>query len=67
MSHKCAAPGCRRQVGDQFLMCGSDWRRVPPDLQRRVYQAYNRGKGLGSPELLEAQQAAIKALGDGAA
>ena len=62
MSHQCPRNGCGRTVGDQFLFCGPDWRRIPPKLQRAVYAAYRRGAGLGSPELAEAQDAAIRAV-----
>lgn len=61
MSHVCPALGCERNVPDHLLMCGPHWGRVPPALQRRVYAAYRRGQGLGTPELLEAQTAAIAA------
>lgn len=61
MSHQCPRNGCTRTVGDTYLMCGPDWRRVPPELQRAVYAAYKRGAGLGSDELLAAQDAAIRA------
>ena len=62
MSHKCPRNGCRRTVGDAYLMCGPDWKRVPAPLQRAVYAAYKRGAGLGSPELIAAQDAAIRAV-----
>jgi hypothetical protein len=59
--HVCPVGGCEREVPDHLLMCSADWHRVPPSLQRRVYAAYRRGEGLGTPELLEAQTAAIAA------
>lgn len=65
MSHKCPRDGCTRTVRDEFLMCGPDWKLVPLALQRAVYAAYRRGKGLGSPELLNAQAAAIRAVNGG--
>jgi hypothetical protein len=61
VSHQCPRKGCTRTVGDAYLMCGPDWRRVPARLQRAVYAAYGRGAGLGSDELAEAQDAAIRA------
>lgn len=61
MSHVCPTDGCERNVPDHLLMCSADWHRVPPTLQGRVYRAYRRGAGLGTPELLEAQAAAIAA------
>ena len=62
MSHKCPRDGCRRTIADRLLMCGGCWGLVPKPLQRAVYAAYNRGRGLGSPRLLAAQDAAIKAV-----
>ena len=67
MSHECPRNGCTRNVSDQFLMCGADWRLVPKPLQRAVYAAYRSGKGLGSPELAAAQDAAIRAVNGGTA
>lgn len=62
MSHQCPRSGCRRTVGDRLLMCGGCWRLVPVPLQRAVYAAYKRGAGLGSPELIAAQDAAIRVV-----
>lgn len=62
MSHQCPRNGCARVVPDSRLMCAADWRQVPKPLQRAVYATYNRGKGLGSPQLLAAQDAAIRAV-----
>lgn len=62
MSHECPRNGCTRTVGDQYLMCPADWRRVGPALQRAVYAVYRRGAGVGSDELLAAQEAAIAAV-----
>jgi hypothetical protein len=61
-THECPRTGCSRTVRDQFLMCSDDWALVPPPLQRSVYAAYKRGKGIGSPQLLAAQEAAIRAV-----
>jgi hypothetical protein len=60
MSHICPALGCERHVPDHLLLCAEDWDRVPPSIQRRVYGAYRRGEGLGTPELREAQTAAVE-------
>lgn len=62
VTHECPRNGCTRRVGDSYLMCGPDWKRVPVPLQRAVYAAYKRGKGIGSPQLLAAQEAAIAAV-----
>jgi hypothetical protein len=49
-------------VPDHLLMCGPDWRLVPAPIARAVYTAYDRGAGLGTPELIAAQTAAIRAV-----
>lgn len=61
MSHKCPRIGCRQTIADRLLMCGGCWGLVPKRLQRAVYAAYKSGRGLGSPQLLAAQEAAIRA------
>jgi hypothetical protein len=48
-------------------MCGMDWRKVPPPLQRAVYAAYAHGAGMldggmPGPALVAAQAAAIDAV-----
>lgn len=60
----CAAPGCDKRTPRNMLMCGSDWRRVPLVLQRRVNRAFWRFRDgeCGIDELREAQQAAVDAL-----
>lgn len=32
--------GCGRTVQVGHLMCGADWRKVPPDLQSEVYRTW---------------------------
>lgn len=61
-SHVCPVIGCAYRVPDHLLMCSADWHRVPPRLQRKVYAAYRGGEGLGTPELADAQAAAIAAV-----
>jgi hypothetical protein len=60
MTHLCPRRTCPREVPDHLLMCGIDWRTLPPALQRAVYAAYDHGAGLGTPALLAAQRAAIE-------
>jgi hypothetical protein len=62
MSHPCPRNGCTATVDDRYLMDSGCWRLVPAALQRAVYAAYKRGKGIGSPQLLAAQQAAIRSV-----
>jgi hypothetical protein len=70
VSHRCPRPGCPvTAVDDSRLMCRMCWALVPKPFQRAVNAAYDRGRGLGTPALRAAQQAAIaaavKALGGG--
>jgi hypothetical protein len=62
MTHLCPARRCPRMVPDHLLACGPHWRLVPSPLARAVYTAYARGDGIGSPELIAAQSAAIRAI-----
>jgi excisionase family DNA binding protein len=61
-SHQCGRDGCTRQLPLRLLLCGGCWALVPKPLQRAVSAAYRGGAGLGSAELLAAQEAAIAAV-----
>ncbi len=39
----CPAPGCGKPISKRLLMCLPDWRRLPTDIQKRVYAAYKAG------------------------
>jgi hypothetical protein len=60
-THQCPAQGCAAPVDDNKLLCWGDWRRVPADLQRALYAAYDRGRGQGTPAHLAAMRACIDA------
>lgn len=60
--HVCPIGPCFTQVSDRLLMCGPHWAKVPAPVQRDVYAAYRGGAGLGSPELFDAQLAAIRSV-----
>jgi hypothetical protein len=61
-THQCPIDGCDVQVPPHLLMCRSHWRRVPKELQRRVYDTYANGTGLMTEEYEEARSAAIAAV-----
>lgn len=62
-THPCPIDRCvKTNLPEHLLMCKRHWTLVPPDLQRAVYAAYKNGRGLGTPELLDAQNNAINAV-----
>jgi hypothetical protein len=61
--HPCPIRLCvRDNLPPKWLMCPAHWRICPRPLQRAVNDAYDLGRGMGSPELHAAQIAAIKAV-----
>ncbi len=65
MSHLCHATKCTVEVPPAMLMCYKHWRRVPKNLQARVWDTYIPGQEITkdpSNEYLEAAQAAIEAV-----
>lgn len=44
--HDCAAPGCRKRVPWNWLMCQKHWDAVPTFLRVRLYQTFNNGAPL---------------------
>lgn len=60
--HQCPVSICRKLLPPAKLMCLDHWRKVPIRLQRAVTSAYADGEGTGTPELADAQQAAIAAV-----
>lgn len=62
MSHPCPAAGCTvENVPDDRLMCRQDWARIAKPLQRAVYDAWDHGRGRGTPQHSAAMRAAISA------
>jgi hypothetical protein len=61
-SHECPANGCSRILPDHLLMCRPHWFQVPHHLRSAVWAAYQGGAGVGSGELMRAQDAAIEAV-----
>lgn len=59
--HDCPADTCDEQVPPDKLLCWSDWRRVPLELQRALYGAWRRGQGAGTPEYAAAMRACVDA------
>lgn len=62
MTHRCPVKRCHWQIPDHLLMCAPHWHMVPPALQAAVWATYNHGAGIGTAELVEAQQDAIDAV-----
>lgn len=38
--HPCPVRGCQTWVGNELLMCGPHWGKVPPELRRAVNSAW---------------------------
>jgi hypothetical protein len=62
MSHPCPVTGCDvTDVPDERLTCRQDWARISRPLQRAVYDAWDHGRGRGTPQHQAAMDAAIRA------
>ena len=59
--HVCPVDTCEEQVSPDKLLCWSDWRRVPADLQQGLYATWDRGRGAGTPAHAAAMRACIDA------
>lgn len=58
--HKCAIAECDKFIGDEFLMCGPHWRKVPSPIQREVYatwRTFSNHDGRDRDALIRAEQA----------
>lgn len=42
--HRCHWPDCQAQVPPALFMCGPHWHRIPRNLQRKVWHAYEIGQ-----------------------
>lgn len=60
--HECPVGECSLLIPYEVLLCRRHWAKVPRDLQRKVYRAWRRGRGAGTPEHLEAMRQAIAAV-----
>jgi hypothetical protein len=63
--HPCAVPTCRKAVPREMLMCYTHWRRVPSNDQKRVWDAYRDGAGVGTPDYVAAVRAAVNSAAGG--
>lgn len=65
MAHHCHAAGCLASVPPTMLMCGRHWRKVPRDIQNRVYRHYRHGQCDDwqiTHEYAEAAKAAVRSV-----
>lgn len=63
--HRCHARGCETEVPPKLFMCSAHWKRVPRDLQKRVWREYRVGQEIRkdpSEAYLRATTAAIEAV-----
>jgi hypothetical protein len=61
----CHAIGCDKPVAPKFLMCGAHWRRVPVDIQRRIWKHYRPGQEIDkrpTAEYLAVMKEAIESV-----
>lgn len=59
----CPIEGCENMHPTKMLMCKRHWRRVPKDLQDRVYSTARRmWRGEGTMPWVEASDAAVAAV-----
>lgn len=59
-THECPITGCEKRVQAHRLMCGYHWHLVGPNLQSRLYRAWNRGAGQGTDEHAEAMRCCVQ-------
>jgi len=58
--HECPVGGCPKQVASHLLMCRPHWRKVPRDIQQRVYTGWR--EGIESDLYVEARGEAIASV-----
>lgn len=44
MSHTCHAYACQAEVKPEMFMCLRHWRRVPKEMQKRIWVSYRPGQ-----------------------
>jgi hypothetical protein len=59
--HDCAAPGCRKSVKSDQLMCKRHWYKVPKDLRDEVWATWRNVKR-DRESYHDARDRAIKSL-----
>lgn len=47
-THRCAAPGCDKQVPMNMLMCLAHWRRLPKPIRDAIWETYRAGTSAGT-------------------
>ena len=55
----CRAVGCSEPIANHLIMCGKDWRKIPPAMQDRIYTA-NRMRTQKKPDAERIYLAAVK-------
>lgn len=61
-THKCPVEGCNIRTPHHILMCSKHWRMVPPDLQRQVFAAWNRGRVANLQDYLAVRAEAVRSV-----
>lgn len=66
MTHPCEIPTCHNPVADGKLMCLPHWRKVPPSLQRDVYNTWRAFNGTSNASSRLSRIRAYRAARDAA-
>lgn len=59
--HECPYKTCGRRVSREYLACRAHWMKVPADLRREVYAAW---EGRGDRDYLVVREDAIAAMNE---
>lgn len=67
--HRCAAPGCKKQVPLKMLMCKPHWFMLPKPLRDTIWAEYTPGQendmsGLSNSNYMNAVKEAMKYIAD---
>lgn len=60
--HTCPIVGCPYRLPWRLLMCPAHFKLVPPELRRRLWDAWNNGSPRSYAAYLEAREAAIRSV-----
>lgn len=56
----CPVDGCTARISSELAMCRAHWRKVPKELQTRVWRAWRHYLKRRTEEALDAHQAVLR-------